>query len=694
MADLKNVLFDYFAQRHFDLMPPNVHDRFEDISKNGDFTGHQKHWADNYEGRMAVALAPLTNDEWEQLYDAFQETLQGMNASRNPSVGFASEYNDDTKKFIDRWFGDDTKTFTTDKATGSTKFAFDELANFLDANKNKLEVPFKTNMSNVFSDGMTYEKFYKDLRAGKYNDNLEFRQKVRSVIQYIQYYGPQQGDPNDPDPSYWPKNVGYAPIVPPVVSVDVVAQLKPILDPAALPPANRLDPDENKWYAITHKNTHIGWFKRDYVKLFDELLTNATIRKHFLAQAPDLVRKSLETAIADTDYENKDSDDYVSEKLVDDKNWRQKLKQWGQDTYENHLRRFTNPSRGTRLFFSPWSQNIMKALDKAGVKPTEGIDGILSKKDDPKIQKALDASPKTKKHFKWFTDTMETLKKGMPDAYEGALRNGAQLRSIVSALIVEAAKQGKVEEAKTAMEILSVAKYGLLSSRTLEALQKTDVNIFGDDAYSWNKNEYIKPVAKAADRLAKTLIVGVGMIGAGAHNFIQHRRTKIKSDIRKNKVLDDAYKKWEADDAKKHHDLQTSNARHMVPMKLATLAAGAGLSGHVITPATIEIEKTILAGMTPGTPGYDELKQDIDLFEDTYARQQRDTNWRNDNPDAIHDLVAYWDLLESVGKTHSFMLGSMKVKRENMLRNFKNKSSNAQNIANAYITSFGALQHS
>lgn len=689
MADVKNVLFDYFAQRHFDLMPPNVRDQFDDYAKNGDFKGHMKHWADNYDGRMVVGLAPLTDDEWEQIYDAFQETFQQMDANRNPSIGFAREYNGDTVKFIDRWFGNDTKTFTTDKATPITKNAFDDLAQFLEDNKSKLEVPFKTNMSDVFSDGMTYEKFYKDLKSGKYNGDLKFRKKIYNVIQYIQYYGPQQGAVDDPDPSYWPKNVGYN--LPGGV-VDVVAQLKPVLDPAF---PNRLDAEPKNWYAIVNKNEHIDWFKRDYKKLFDEILTNATIRKHFMNQAPSLIKNPIETAIADTDYGNKDSDDFVAEKLVDDKNWRQKLKQWGQNTYENHLRRFTNPSRGTRLYFSPWSQNIMKALDKAGVKPTDGIDGILSKKDDAKIQGALAASNTTKKHFDWFVKTMGTIKKGMPDAYEGALRNGAQLRSVVSALIMMAAKDGKVEEAKTAMEILSVAKYGLLSSRTVEALRKADVNIFGDDGYSWNKNEYTKPITKAADKVAKTLIVGVGMIGAGAYNAFQHRRTKIKSDIRKNKVLDDAYKNWLDEDEKRRTDLRTSNIAHNVTGNLANLAAGAGASGHIIDAATVDAETAIMNGM-PAGPAKDNLKQDIDLYNDMAARQKRDTDseWRKENPDIMHDLIAYWDMLETVSKTHSFMLGSMKVKRDNMLRNFKNKQSTAQNIASNYINNFGVLTHS
>ena len=129
-------------------------------------------------------------------------------------------------------------------------------------------------------------------------------------------------------------------------------------------PTATLNSDPDNWYEILDLKKHIEWFQTDYVKLFDEILTNSVIRAKFLEKAEDPIAVALQTAITDTDYENKESDDFVPVKLTDSKNWYQRLKKWKNDTYENYFRRFTNPSRGTRLFFSPHSQNIIKGFDK------------------------------------------------------------------------------------------------------------------------------------------------------------------------------------------------------------------------------------------------------------------------------------------------------------------------------------------
>ena len=90
------------------------------------------------------------------------------------------------------------------------------------------------------------------------------------------------------------------------------------------------------------------------------------------------------------------------------------------------------------------------------------------------------------------------------------------------------------------------------------------------------------------------------------------------------------------------------------------------------------------------------LKNDVELFEDVNSRSELETNWREKNPDIIHDLVAYWDMLETFGKTHKFRLGSMKVKRNEMLENFdlKKKTSRAQTEAWQYINNYGGLSYS
>lgn len=713
---LKQKLFDYFAQRHFDLMTPEQRARFDDYAKNEDFLGHMKHWNDNYDGAMlpdllsaAVAGAAndhqLTNDEWEELYDAFQEAFQAMDSAKTPSVGFEGPYKKATKDFIAKYFGDSSKTFTTTSATpfltDPTTGLFTQLANFLDprgtpptpdqinqysALKNLLSNNLKTE---VFSDGLDYDGFIDKLRKQKYNTDLNFRKKIESVFYYIKQNGPRQGD-TVPRSQDWPKDIGYQsnPVAPGVFTANNIDHFLT----AVYDPSNDPDNSTNPWYALKNKKLHINQFKNDFSEIFDTLLTKSSIRTDFLGKAPDKISEPLTKAIELTDYENKDSKDFLPAKYPDEKNWMQQFEDWKNDTYEDYLRKFTNPSRGTRIFFSPWAQNIIKAFDKVKIKPTDGLEGILAKKDD--ISKKLVTSKNASDHFKWFTDNVEKLKNaGMGKAVEGALRNGAQMRHLVSGLIAEAVEQGKEKEAKTALEILSVAKYGLSSSRTMDAINKTDMTIFSDKGLSWNKNEGIKTVTGALDKTIKFGIQAAGYAATGAYNFIQHRRTKIGNDIRNNPILKKAHDKWETENQQALQNKQGENQRMHVDMKLDTLAHGNGLSGRVIANDTdLQNAETALAAMAVGAPGYDDLKSDIDLYKDSKSRKDAVTNWDAEHQDKFRELIAYWDMLESVGKSHSFTLGSMSIKRKAYIKDFARGTSQAQNDFNAYLAQYGNLR--
>jgi len=676
---LKQKLFDYFAQRHFDLMTPEQRARFDDYAKNEDFLGHMKHWNDNYKGAMlpdllsaAVAGAAnahqLTPNEWEELYDAFQETFQSLDASKTPSVGFEGPYRKETLDFIKKYFGDSSKTFTTTSATPATETVFRDLETFLRTNRGALEMPFKTNMQNIFKDDFTYDKLLSNLNSKKYNSNLKFRRQLESIIEYIDYYQ------NYPDASYLPTAVPTG------------------RTPARIVNLTGLDPDHSKWYAISNKRRHINQFKSDFSEIFDTLLTKSSVRANFLDKAPDKISEPLTKAIELTDYENKDSKDYLPAKYPDEKNWMQKFEDWKDDTYEDYLRKFTNPSRGTRIFFSPWTQNIIKAFDKEKIKPTDGLKGILDKSKN--ILDRLKSSKNATDHFKWFTDTIEKLQSaGMGKAIEGALRNGAQMRHLVSGIIAEAVEQGKIKEAKTALEILSVAKYGLSSSRTMNAINKTDMTIFSDKGLSWNKNDGIKMVTSAFDKTIKMGVQTAGYAATAAYNFIQHRRTKIGNDIRNNPVLKKAHDKWETENQQALQNKQNENRRMHVDMKLDALAHGNGLSGRTIANDTdLRNAETALATLTAGTPAYDDLKSDIDLYKDSKSRKDAVTNWANDHKDQYKELIAYWDMLESVGKSHSFTLGSMSVKRKAYLKDFARGTSQAQNDFNAYLARYGNLR--
>ena len=201
---LKNKLFDYFAQRHFDLMTPEQRARFDEYAKNEDFQGHMKHWNDNYKGATLPDLLSgtvngvandhqLSSADWEELFDAFQATLQAMDSAKTPSVGFEGPYKKPTKDFIAKYFGDSSKIFTATTATplltDPAHGLFTQLANFLDprtpaptaaqANQySTLKALLSANLKDqVFSDGLDYDGFVSGLRSQKYNTDLKFREK-------------------------------------------------------------------------------------------------------------------------------------------------------------------------------------------------------------------------------------------------------------------------------------------------------------------------------------------------------------------------------------------------------------------------------------------------------------------------------------------------------------------------------------
>ena len=296
----------------------------------------------------------------------------------------------------------------------------------------------------------------------------------------------------------------------------------------------------------------------------------------------------------------------------------------------------------------------------------------------------------------------------MPKAVEGALRNGAQMNQLVSGLIAEAVKQGKTKEAKTALEILSVAKYGLSTSRTLNKLRedKELFNVFSNKDLSWNKNEGVKFVTGAIDKTVRAGVLGVGLAVTGVRNLVSHSRTKIGHDLSKNKILNDAHKKWEAEDAQNLANAKDSNTRLAVELKLSTLASGGGLSGIAIdettigdesTPGTIkyELKNALSTGATTvtiagTTVSVSDLQDDVELYDDSKKRHDIVANWASNREDPYEELVAHWNMLEKASMTHAFTLGSMALKRDEMLKNYGNKAtpSLAETKASNYLAQF------
>lgn len=531
MAELNTALLRYFGIRHLSFMTPAVRDRFDDMQANGELNRTMTWWENHDMGRpipdFTVTPAPgnnnygLTNDQWRQLFKSVQKTLESMFGEIHGAYKEGAVYN-----FLQNWFDGDYTQFGATQprnVTGRIFSAFHatntadtilstQLADFLQNNKNSGLAALLSSQSRAFSDGTSYDTFVTKLRAHDYNSDPVFREKVKQLVTDLKWFC-ERAD-------YWPHGLSL--------------------------PNDIRNMDIDAAFDVDY--TNLPLFQQHYTELLDRLVNNATVRNAFIKHNSDrLIAGPLEQAMKDTNYDNPDdSKSYQNlEPLFrDERNLGQSWKRFKNNTYENYLRKFTNPSRGTRLFFSAQAQNIVTAFDKAGIKPTDELEGILAKDKDGSLAKEIGNSASvTKDHYDWFIKKLKELQTEIPNAFKGALHNGAQLKAIASAIIVKAVQEGKATQAKTALEVLSVAKYGMLCSNTMDKINEglKDAKLFSDDKLSWNKNEGIKTVTKAIDATAKLSVRAIGAAGTGIYNFIQHRRTKIGNDIRNNRNLRNAY---------------------------------------------------------------------------------------------------------------------------------------------------------
>ena len=160
---------------------------------------------------------------------------------------------------------------------------------------------------------------------------------------------------------------------------------------------------------------------------------------------------------------------------------------------------------------------------------------------------------------------------------------------------------------------------------------------------------------------------------------------------RNNKNLNNAYKLWRSEDENARNAEINTNTTHNVDGRLQTLSSGNGLSHTIIDANTVDAEQTRCDAM-PSGQARDNLQADIDDYRDAFARKQLVDNWRDKNHDNFQELIAYWDMLESYTKTHSFSLGSIKVQRDAMLKNW-GANSRAEQIAKQQIANFGQLTY-
>lgn len=495
---LNDFLVLYFRQKHFNDMPEAIRAQFDAYAKKDDFRGDMKSWKQDLthtvNGKIvnndlpALADTPDNANTWESFFLALQNAFITMSANKG-----SFKENSAAVNFLEEYFGDaPNKPFSLPPIDPTTKASIDQFIN--DIIKSPSINSFAMFGSLFNDDYGEYAEFTKALDEGKHLKDPKVRDKlvriVSSLASRLEY-----GD---------------------ITNNDLITKLQSIdLNGIVSGLNKRSSVDPNK----------LAIFKRKYTNLLNQLHDQPKIYDVFKQYDNGKISKQLDKAIAKTDYTGKITEaDYVPPKRTDEKTVWQEIQGKVQDTYSDTLKKYMTAHRD-HIYFKDTAKTIMGALDGAKIKPTDGITAVLDKQAD--ISKKLKyKSPTASEHFDWFAKTMTELKDTMPKAFEGALRNGNQMRRLIEELIVTAVEQSKtdskaVEKAKTAMEVLTVMQYGTFTSRTMDALGKTDVNLFSDKDLSWNKNSGIKMVTGALDKTIKFGLMTTGYAATAVVNKIR-----------------------------------------------------------------------------------------------------------------------------------------------------------------------------
>lgn len=540
MASIKSVLTNYFKQLHFNSMSPAVRARWEEYLNLNDLNSSMKDWRkqlmekekdkdgkdlknkygnDVYKNKELPDIATeLSNDQLIELYKGMNNAISGMAEDKKIEYDEFST----AKTFVKDFYGENNVFHIIpldDNVVSALKTAFTDAS-------------LVSIVSNNLPEGLSYREFIEGVSNGKYNTDASFRDKLKAVINRLDY-----------------GQLGW--------SAATDKQKKLIQQIIGLIP--KLDPEPT--------SADIERFKRN-LKREDEgnvlvrLYKKSKAKELFVKHDDDRILDALDTARDEVNYDKKDSDNFLEPKTEEKQlNFPQTVKDKWEKFRENRLDKWHNLG-GDRMFRSRAAEDVVKALKKEGIKPTDGLEAILTPGNVDKLKTTMGhTSVQTGKHFKWFIDELNDIKndKNLKDAFNACLFSGVSLRAVVDRVCRDGAKSGKIAEAKSALEILSVIKYENTTSKTLDALKKyykdNPEGILNNKDLSWNKNPAAQFVTNA---LTKTIRIGgiaIATMATVAVNTIRKMGSKIKKE---SKDLAAAHNEWRSETASQRAALDSS----------------------------------------------------------------------------------------------------------------------------------------
>lgn len=525
-TDWGEFLKNYCKQMHINHMPAAVVNRLLEDHKKGLLNEVQESWiADFFEdvdGKLVRKKLPvidsdcITDAELTKIYQAFAVALSGM---KSASPFYDKVKDVDALNFVKEYF-DIKQVFTIPNATPETETSIGRIVEFLQ-NGSSAAAKFKNDLLNIkkidsngqltndplFPQPSDVEKLLTKCKNGEYNKNTTVQNKIQRIAQYLNGELSQFSYGSDPNKEALLQIRGDLEVV---SNADAFSQIDFPTDEHGTPLMD------------------LETFGREHLpNLLQTLYENKDIRAKFADKdEKDILGKGINKAekLAWNDANNAD---YVKPKYDDVRTPLQQLEKWAGDTYNDTLKKYEE-LRGAHLFSSPHAKEICKAIDKVKIKPADGLNKLLD--ESAKVKGKID-NKNTASHFDWFVETMNEVKGDISNAIEGCWNNAEQMHCVIEKIILKAtdprtATEDDLEKAKTAMEIMTVMKYGAMTSKVMDAMRKEEFSMFSDGKLSWNKNEGIQFVTKAFDKSVKAAFLGVGYGITIARNKIMMRGMK------------------------------------------------------------------------------------------------------------------------------------------------------------------------
>ena len=462
---------------------------------------------DPIEGLGNLTTTPPDDKEWIKLFKAFRNAFQAMDSNRKEF-----QYNDDAKKFLNKYFGSHTANTTTiqhlfqySKATEAAKQKIGNqyspatpvtLYAFLEKHKNRLENHLIS--WGKLNDDFTYGELLSGINSGKYDKDPKFRKNMLSVVSILESY---------------------------VFGDTTMLGKLGITNTNELPILS----DYDSWFDDSISPYRLLQFKNELPNLLNTLRKESKIRDVFSQYDGGKMSGPLNKALNNLSYDDPKSEDYVQPKRSDELSFSETVAEWWGDTYSDVLEKYVK-FKGDELFFSPEAKVICKHLSK-DLKKTDNLDAVLKNVATTKEKLTAAREFNAIKHLGWFEKTLNEMKADpkMKKIWAGALQHGGKLQALVREVIIKAVKEDKIKEAKTTLELLSVLHFGFTTSKIMDTLGKEEFKLFSDKDLSWNKAKGMQFVTNALDKTIKFAFMGVGYGITAIRNAYQLSKTKIRS---------------------------------------------------------------------------------------------------------------------------------------------------------------------